>query len=536
MEGGVVSVLDEAVVEPLRLLTSVEVVCSDAQEMAEKLSESLLQEARDNGFITKSSKATRLSIKHIVLNVALIKGGWLSIPAHADYYNKGNALKDMFGLSKRATDNVIASLYKLGYITHLKGDRKHTQKIKATNRLLGVVSGINVELPVEAFIILDVGESRSVHGVHYKPFNNRKAEETYQQNLYELNKLNKNQSWKLGGHLIPYHQLAFRAVYKNTYKEQGRWYASFQNRLKYQRVLIGCNDVPCVELDIKASYIQIAYAKAGIDFTSLGHDPYSINGLTCDKRGSHEEQINRELCKIALLSRFRTKTMSGAVKATVKSIMEGLEIGSLPKGCLTSVVKQLFQFDTEEHDTAYKKAKLIVEGVSARNAAISSEFGKVANTYMNMEANMIHDVVGKLMALKIPCLLMHDSIIVPVDRANEASYFLVWGIQKHYGMAYENAGQCITETHFERNEESPGELAAVMAKGFEERDRKMAARAHLESTGSLPEGWQYDDEGYLSEVGSVEVEASGFDNREELEQKLIEEEQEREYDEYLRGL
>jgi hypothetical protein len=187
----------------------------------------------------------------------------------------------------------------------------------------------------------------------------------------------------------------------------GRLYSlgedSYQRLKQEDRLKMLLNGEPVVEIDISASYLTILYAKAG-RCLDLSSDPYEIEGLP---RSMVKSWVTMTLGHTRFHSRWPTEVAKGFRK-------KGLEMGG--------------QF------TATK----VGEQVIAKHPILADWPDRKLTCFdlMYLESKA---VVRTMLELKrshnIPCLSVHDSIIVPASASKLAQetlgyfYFEVAGVE-----------------------------------------------------------------------------------------------------------
>ena len=166
---------------------------------------------------------------------------------------------------------------------------------------------------------------------------------------------------------------AGRRIFAGDFEHHGRFYCSAQNIPSDARSTMTINGEPCAELDYSAMHPTLAYNIAGVQ---MDGDPYDLG-----------DAFERRQVKLGLLIVMNARDPASAVRALVR---HGRQLGI-------------------NHD----KAKAIVNAILKRHDAIRAMLcDDWGIKLMNVDASIMVQVMNALVAQGIPCIGIHDSIVV----------------------------------------------------------------------------------------------------------------------------
>lgn len=181
-------------------------------------------------------------------------------------------------------------------------------------------------------------------------------------------------------------------MFKESVNYYGRLHGQYQNLTKEERNTITFNDGQSVEIDIKASHPSILYAISDHDVPDDVYDCTNVNRYLTE---NHPDipLLDRNDYKLLMMVLINSKSYVQMIKA--------------------------LQFDkdwTDKFGTKSSTIGVIVEFVQEDKYEISSHFfSEQSLKLMLMESDLVLSVVEELMDIKIPCLTVHDSFIVPKE-------------------------------------------------------------------------------------------------------------------------
>lgn len=182
-------------------------------------------------------------------------------------------------------------------------------------------------------------------------------------------------------------------VFKEDVNYYGRLHGSYQNLSRQERDTITFNGEDTVEIDIKASHPSMLYAMMDYEVPDDVYDCTVIN-----------EYLAREYPEIPLLERGDYKLLmmvlinSQSYVQMIKALQFEKEWTSKfgTKSSTIGVITKFIQ-DCDKYEIS------------------SFFFSSQSLKLMLMESDLVLSVVEELMDIKIPCLTIHDSFIVPKD-------------------------------------------------------------------------------------------------------------------------
>jgi hypothetical protein len=166
---------------------------------------------------------------------------------------------------------------------------------------------------------------------------------------------------------------AGKRIFAGDFKHHGRFYCSAKNIPSDARSTMTIDGEPCAELDFSAMHPTLAYNIAGVQ---MDGDPYDLG-----------DAFERRQVKLGLLIVMNAGDPASAARALAR---HGRQLGI-------------------NHD----KAKAIVNAILKRHDAIR---GMLCNDWgiklMNVDASITVQAMNALVARGIPCIGIHDSIVV----------------------------------------------------------------------------------------------------------------------------
>ena len=174
---------------------------------------------------------------------------------------------------------------------------------------------------------------------------------------------------------------AGRRIFAGDFEHHGRFYCAPQNIPGDARRTMQINAEPCAEFDFSAMHPRLAYNLAGIP---MDGDPYDIG------RGFERKHV-----KLAVLIAFNATDPLSAIHALVRDD-DDMQISY---ALATKIVAAIF----ERHD--------VIRRMLCADAGIK---------LMNLDATIIMDVLEALVARGIPCIGIHDSVVLPERYGGDA--------------------------------------------------------------------------------------------------------------------
>jgi hypothetical protein len=192
-----------------------------------------------------------------------------------------------------------------------------------------------------------------------------------------------------------------------------------------------------VELDFSGMHVALAYSRCG---ATLDGDPYEIPGFT------------RQQAKLGLLTAFNATSLPAAI-ASLTDARKGKRVIA-----------------------SRKEAARLLEALKVRHAPIASMLCSDAGmTLMNLDARVMLSAVDHLIARGIPCIPVHDSIVVPLQYEGEAREALYYGwcsqnvspslcnIEKKRQKAPQDGGEGLVPDHSSLPDPGSGWWSSVLA-------------------------------------------------------------------------
>jgi hypothetical protein len=180
-----------------------------------------------------------------------------------------------------------------------------------------------------------------------------------------------------------------RRIFTRDLQHHGRFYCPAQNIPSVARLQCTLNSDQVVELDFCSMHVALAHALCGATMTG---DPYEIPGFT------------RKQAKLGLLTAFNAISIQAAI-ASLTDARAG---------------RPVF--------TSRKEAARLIETLKTRHAPIASMLCSDAGmTLMNLDSRIMMNAVDWLISRGIPCVPIHDSIMVQAQYEGEARAALNFG-------------------------------------------------------------------------------------------------------------
>ena len=174
-------------------------------------------------------------------------------------------------------------------------------------------------------------------------------------------------------HFVRLSHKAGKRIFAGDFEHHGRFYCAPQNIPGDARRTMQINGERCAEFDFSAMHPRLAYNLAGIP---LDGDPYDIG-----------KGFERQHVKLGVLIVFNAANPLSAIHALVRD---------------------------DDMQISYALAKKIVEAIFERHGAIRRMLCADAGIkLMNLDATIMMDVLEALVARGIPCIGIHDSVVVP---------------------------------------------------------------------------------------------------------------------------
>lgn len=211
---------------------------------------------------------------------------------------------------------------------------------------------------------------------------------------------------ELKGVIVAYGPMAIdpylHRVFNGSLSHGGRFYgATHQTMRKQHRQHITIDGEPTVELDYSALHPNLLLWRTGGDYVA---DPYSeIAG----KAG-----ISRELVKAFLLRLINSEDVADFCRVVSSSgnssIKAEAEAGRAEDWFIPGV------------PTGYKGADFVKDVEAAFPTLAGSFGGSIGLELQHLDSNLMADVLAKCLKVGIIALPVHDSVIVPESRSDEA--------------------------------------------------------------------------------------------------------------------
>jgi hypothetical protein len=215
-----------------------------------------------------------------------------------------------------------------------------------------------------------------------------------------------------------------RAIYNRgdtvagkNFKKGGRIYAygkSPQTITRDERKTIIINGMECAELDYSALHISMLYAQEGIQFD---RDPYS----TITDNPGHRPVLKKLF--LILINAPNEKSAVNAVKKEIRDVERKQKTSKLndrDQNFLDIVRRENFNWNN------------LIERIKHVHAPIAHCICSDAGTgLMNMDSKIILEIITHFIDKDIPCLPIHDSVIIQKQYQNELKTVMEAVYRKH---------------------------------------------------------------------------------------------------------
>jgi hypothetical protein len=186
-------------------------------------------------------------------------------------------------------------------------------------------------------------------------------------------------------------RMAVRRVFTSDTKHHGRFHCPAQSLPGAARLAMTLNAEPVVELDFVSMHVALAYAALGV---RMPDNPYEVPGFTRDqgKRG--------------LLTAFNATSPDAAVSALADA--------------------RLGKPVVRTHEEAHR----LLAALQARHPAIADANMLCSDAGMRLmfqDSQIMLTAVDRLIAKGIPCIPVHDSLVVSARFEGEAREALTFG-------------------------------------------------------------------------------------------------------------
>ena len=218
------------------------------------------------------------------------------------------------------------------------------------------------------------------------------------------------------------HKQRINSELKTVFNQQdfncgGRLYCignGYQNIRKEERKTITINGQKTVEIDYCGLHINMAYAEAGIE-NPYPNDPYSA--IDC-------REGLKPVLKTFLLTLINSKDELEAIRSYHQAVYEIKYTDKILNEREMKFLEAVFEYDIDPKD--------IINKCREAHKPIEDAFCSSAGFHlMNMDSKIILDVVMHFIDKGIPCLPVHDSIIVQVQYEEEAKQVMQNIYSKH---------------------------------------------------------------------------------------------------------
>ncbi len=195
----------------------------------------------------------------------------------------------------------------------------------------------------------------------------------------------------------------------------GRFYTGdrgHQGIARAERATITINGEPTVELDFKAYHISMLYAMNG---WQIERDPYTIEG---------KESLRILVKKLLLvgLNADSERATLGRIGEDIFSLLARREIRQEELDLLSSILNS--RPDWVE----------LIRDLKREHKAIAGHFFNDAGIHlMNRDSRIMRDILMDLIGKGVPCLPVHDSVIVPERHKDELRRVMDKCYRKHMG-------------------------------------------------------------------------------------------------------
>ncbi|MCX6983590.1 MAG: hypothetical protein NT118_02405, partial [Lentisphaerae bacterium] len=193
----------------------------------------------------------------------------------------------------------------------------------------------------------------------------------------------------------------------------GRFYTGdrgHQGISRAERATITINGEPTVELDFKAYHISMLYAMNG---WQIEGDPYIIEG---------KENLRTLVKKLLLvgLNADSERATLGRIGEDIFSLLARQEITEEELDLLSNII------------TSRPDWKKLIQDLKRKHETIAGHFFNDAGIHlMNRDSRIMRDILMDLIGKGVPCLPVHDSVIVPERYKDELRMVMDKCYRKH---------------------------------------------------------------------------------------------------------
>jgi len=210
---------------------------------------------------------------------------------------------------------------------------------------------------------------------------------------------------------------------ENPFETYGRFHGFWQNYHEGERLKMTLGGKPCVEIDIKASIIQTAYALATRKQCPM-IDPYTLPFMVANS-----------------LANLRPVVKAVAVR------LVGIKQGEA--AAVKSVRDHLYEEQPEEA-ALVEAFKVPIEGIvreflRTHGPFIGDYLLKRKDLYlMFWESQVTLNVIARLTRKGIPCLTTHDSYLCPKENKEEVSKEIKEAFEEVFGIEIEDPSRLLS--------------------------------------------------------------------------------------------
>lgn len=198
----------------------------------------------------------------------------------------------------------------------------------------------------------------------------------------------------------------YRVFNNKSFKNGGRFYGSWWMGCPGElRKYIYINGEPTTELDYSGMHIHLLYALRGVNYAEEEQDPYSLR----------ENDPNRNLNKLILLTALNAETEKAAVNSTYRQLLNNNE---LIKYDLLKTPKIKIQ----SYLTQLKKKHSVIAEYIASGKGIELQY---------YDSSIIENLIKYYTKLRVPILTVHDSVVCQQRYTNFVKHKM-W--QFYYGV------------------------------------------------------------------------------------------------------
>lgn len=253
------------------------------------------------------------------------------------------------------------------------------------------------------------------------------------------------------------------------FTNHGRYYAPLSNLKRSRRSAILFDGEIAGEVDIVSSHVLIAYALNGYDLTTMP-PAYKLDGIEDNDYGIRAigSKTIRKLFKQSMMMLFNTLGVDRATQALRNWIIDELdelnEYNSNPEnqikyevpdywaavvyvsskmevmGYRRSFTKQTSKKWPKDATNQYNRLRLIVEAMKAKHAPLENWFNNpnANGRLVYLESEVITDVIEHFTAKGVPCLPVHDSVVVPESSMSDLKDIIIKSLVERTGIDFKN--------------------------------------------------------------------------------------------------